>query len=255
MSTSARGALCAEVEPVFLVEDLTRSQLQQFDRTAEAKGPFGGIGCDLSTDRDRELQDRSRLKFGRGDRVQGDEERFELGEDRRVGDQGALTLGEDRHPLRQGLALQASRSPVLRGRSPWSCSFLFSLVATFSVRASPVALKPWPKPSRFAVSFLVEATFSWLPPTLAKSGVFFAFSSMLRNGTLRLPLEKTIVPSWVTSALAVVGSDLPPETGRVMTLPLSLAGALAETLTPCFFREERKALSRLSLVVPPPIGS
>ena len=37
-------------------------------------------------------------------------------------------------------------------------------------------------------SFLVVATFNWQPPTLAKRGVFFAFSSISLQGDLALAL-------------------------------------------------------------------
>ena len=134
-------------------------------------------------------------------------------------------------------------------------SFLLRRVATFWVSFRPVALKAVAKPALVTLVVFELATFSWLPPTLAKSGVCLVFSSMLRSGTLRLPAWKTIVPSCSISALAMVGSDLPPITGRTRAEPWRLAEALAVTVTPTFFSEARKPLSSASLVVPEEIGS
>jgi len=55
--------------------------------------------------------------------------------------------------------------------------------------------------------------------------------------------------------LPIVGSTSPPEAGKVAVFAASLAGLVALSFTLCFFRKERKALSRVSLAAPEPIGS
>ena len=113
-----------------------------------------------------------------------------------------------------------------------------------------------PKPSRLTVSLAVEAIFSWPPPNLAEKGACFwvVFSCREVSGTFCWPALKKRAPACSMKPLDVVGSNLPPETGKVTMPPLRVAPSVPVSLTPFAFSRARKGLARLSLVVPEASG-
>jgi hypothetical protein len=87
---------------------------------------------------------------------------------------------------------------------------------------------------------------------LAEKGACFwvVFSCSEVSGTFLFPALKKRAPACSMKPFEVVGSNLPPETGKVRTAPLRPAPSIAASLTLLALRRARKGLARVSLVAP-----